>query len=194
MSNTPSDSVFDNPSSAPGRQPEATSGFGSPGSSVPLDENDAVESANAEIEFVSSAIKDLQDRLDRANDQMGHVAAVRTTEVEIGRLFVEAQRFTDASLANLEQQVHAILLQAEAKAQEILREANEEAEEIRRGAQSSTAIPAETAHELQVAIAGFSQINGELVKELEALSAMLTPAGQPEFGSAAAPSPAIGAS
>jgi cell division septum initiation protein DivIVA len=157
-----------------------------------VDGNDAVESASSELEFVSGALKELQERLDRANDQMVHVAAVRTTEVEIGRLFVEAQRFTDASLANLEEQVHSILKQAEEKADEIIREAHEEAEEIRRGAQASSAIPIETARCLRDAIAGFSHINGELVKELEALNAILAPTEPPGTQSATTTPTTIG--
>jgi cell division septum initiation protein DivIVA len=152
----------------------------------------AVESANAEIEAVSSAIKELQERLDRANDQMGQVAAVRTTEIEIGRLFVEAQKFTDAALSNLEQQVLAILHRADAKAQEIVREATEEANEIRRQAQESLAIPAQTAQDLQAAIAGFSDVNSELIKELGVLNAMLTPRTRSEIDSPDRPDPEIG--
>ena len=192
MNTSASDPVFGELPPTPGQHHAATTAMGLGGTALPVDENDAVESANAEIQFVSSAIKDLQDRLDRAHDQMDHVSAVWTTEVEIGRLFVEAQRFTDSSLSSLEQQVRAILEQAEAKAQEILREATEDAEEIRRDAQALKSIPAETAHELQVAIAGFSHINGELVKELGALSAKLTPMGLPDFGSPEGSSPAIG--
>ena len=149
-------------------------------------ESAAVESASDEIEFVTSAIEDLQSRLERANTQMNQVTAVRATEREIGLLFVEAQKFTEAALAKLEGQIHQILDQAEAKAAEIVREAQEEAEEVRRQAQSATLFPAEKAHELQAAIRGFSSINGELVKELSALNIMLSPPS--ERGIHAAPS------
>lgn len=139
-------------------------------------ENAAVESASTEIEQISSAIEELQGRLAQANSQLGQVTAVRTTELEIGRLFVEAQRFSEASLSKLERQIQEILAQAERKAAEILREATAEAQEIRREAQQSTFFPARTAQELQSAIAGFSMVNGELVKELGALNAMLSSA------------------
>jgi chromosome segregation ATPase len=137
-------------------------------------ENAAVESASAEIEHISGAIAELQGRLERANNQLGQVTAVRTTELEIGRLFVEAQRFSEASLSKLEMQIQEILAEAEAKATQILREATAEAHEIRREAQQSAFFPARTAQELQAAIAGFSSVNSELVKELGALNAMLT--------------------
>ena len=152
-------------------------------------EDAAVESANAEIEYVTSAIEELQSRLERANSQMSQVAAVRTTELEIGRLFVEAQKFTEAALVKLEGQIHEILIQAEAKANQMLREAQEEADAIRKEAESASLFPAERAQDLHAAIVGFSEINGELVKELGALNAMLTPpagqeidSGQPTIG------------
>ena len=141
-------------------------------------ESAAVESASAEIEFVTGAIEDLQSRLERATTQMNQVTAVRATEREIGLLFVEAQKFTEAALAKLEGQIHQILDQAEAKAAEIVREAQQEAEEVRRQAQSTTLFPAEKVHELHAAIRGFSTSNGELVKELSALNTMLSPASE----------------
>jgi chromosome segregation ATPase len=157
--------------SAPSPDPESTGG-------AVAAESAAVESANAEIEFVSSAIEDLQSRLERASTQMNQVTAVRATEREIGLLFVEAQKFTEAALAKLEGQIHQILDQAEAKAAEIVREAQEEGEELRRQAQSATLFPVEKVHELQAAIRGFSTINGELVKELSALNTMLSPSSE----------------
>ena len=41
---------------------------------------------------------------------------VEATESEIGRLFVEAQRFSEESLSKLELQIHQILCAAEDKA------------------------------------------------------------------------------
>jgi cell division septum initiation protein DivIVA len=111
------------------------------------------------------------------------VTVVQTTEYEIGRLFVEAQRFSEASLSKLEMQIQEILVEAEAKAAEILREANEEAAEIRRQAQQASFIPDRTAQELQTAIVGFASVNSELVKELTALNDMLTPASGPRSDS-----------
>ncbi len=183
--------------SPPPPPPEGTAGTGPAAATAPspgpertdgtvATESAAVESASAEIEFVTSAIEDLQSRLERANSQMNQVTAVRATEREIGLLFVEAQKFTEAALAKLEGQIHQILDQAEAKAAEIVREAQEEAEEVRRQAQNASVLPAEKAHELQAAIRGFSSINGELVKELSALNTMLSPPS--ERGIHAAPS------
>ncbi|MGO8864532.1 MAG: DivIVA domain-containing protein [Acidimicrobiales bacterium] len=138
-------------------------------------ENNDVDSAEAEIRQIASAIEELQGRLERANSQLSQATAVQTTEIEIGRLFVEAQRFSEASLSRLEMQVQEIVLEAEAKAAEIIREATEEAQEIRRIAQQGSPVGAGTAQELKTVIGAFASVNGELIKELNALNAMLTP-------------------
>jgi chromosome segregation ATPase len=138
-------------------------------------ENADVDAASSEFDVIAQAIEDLQNRLERAHDQLGRVTEIRTTEFEIGRLFVEAQRFSEASLSKLERQIQEILVEAEAKAAEILQEATEEALEIRRQAEQSTFIPAQAAQELQSAIAGFVAVNGGLIKELNTLNAMLMP-------------------
>ncbi len=138
-------------------------------------ESAAVKSASDEIEYVTSAIEELQNRLDRANEQMNQVSAVRTTELEIGRLFVEAQKFTEAALNKLEGQIHEILAEAENKAAQMVREAHEEAEAIREEAKNQSRFPTEKASELQDAIVGFSSINEKLVEELSTLNTMLGP-------------------
>jgi hypothetical protein len=137
-----------------------------------------VEWANSELLTIASTIEELQGRLELANSRLSGVAKVETTEVEIGRLFVEAQRFSEASLSNLELKIHEILCEVAAKAKQILSEATEEAHEIRRQAQEAAFASTRTAHELQTAIAGFTAVNSELVKELGALNSMLTPANE----------------
>jgi cell division septum initiation protein DivIVA len=135
-----------------------------------------VEWTNAELHSIASTIEELQRRLELANSRLSNVANMETTEFEIGRLFVEAQRFSEDSLSKLERQIHEVLRAAEDKARQILTEATEEALEIRRQAQEATFVSTRTARELQAAIAGFTTVNHELVKELGALSSMLTPA------------------
>ena len=140
-----------------------------------MDAHARAESPHEEIQHIASAIEELQGRLARANEQLSHVAAIQTTEVEIGRLFVEAQRFSEESLSRLEIQVQEIVLEAEAKAAEIIREANEEANEIRRQAQQGASLPGQAAQELKSVLGAFVSVNGELIKEINALNAMLTP-------------------
>jgi cell division septum initiation protein DivIVA len=136
------------------------------------------DAANAEIHSIASAIEELQARLEKANSHLGHATALRDSELEIGRLFVEAQRFSESSISKLEQQIHEILLEAEAKASQILREATEEAHEIRRQAQEAAFVSNRAAQELQSAIAGFTVVNSALVSELNALNTMLTPSSE----------------
>jgi hypothetical protein len=137
-----------------------------------------VEWTNAELHSIASTIEQLQQRLEVANTRLSSAADVETTEFEIGRLFVEAQRFSEDSLSKLERKIHEVLRAAEDKANQILTEATEEALEIRRRAQEAAFVSTQTARELQSAIAGFTRVNTELVKELGALSSMLTPASE----------------
>jgi deoxyribodipyrimidine photolyase len=133
------------------------------------------EWANDELQSIANTIEELQNRLALANQQLGSVAKVEATEVEIGRLFVEAQRFSESTLANLEYQIHEILHQVEAKAAQILTEATSEAQEIRRQADQAAAASAKTERELHAAIAGFSAIANELAREFGDLNAVLPP-------------------
>ena len=180
MSTRPIDSVFEVPQRpkhayggasiadiADHRHTDAAEGLQEPGAEI--------EWTNAELHSIASTIEELQARLELANTRLGAVAKVETTEIEIGRLFVEAQRFSEASLSKLESQIHEVLSLAESKARQILAEATEDAHEIRRQAQEAAIASKGTARELQSAIAGFAAVNGELVKELGALNAMLSP-------------------
>jgi hypothetical protein len=183
MSTKPIDSVFGVPERASNSRPDApiseiadhrnadaAEGTPEPGTEV--------EWANAELHSIASTIEELQSRLEQANTRLDSAAKVETTEFEIGRLFVEAQRFSEASLSKLELQIHGILCEAEAKAGQILTEATAEAHEIRRDAQQAAFASTMTAKELQAAIAGFTTVNSGLLQELGALNSMLSPANE----------------
>jgi cell division septum initiation protein DivIVA len=145
---------------------------------LPQSQGVDLDSTNAELHSIANTIEELQQRLEATNNRLSRVAEVEATQVEIGRLFVEAQRFSEDSLSKLELQIHEVLSAAEVKAKQILTEATEEALEIRREAQEAAFASKRTARELQSAIAGFTTVNIELVKELGALSSMLTPANE----------------
>lgn len=132
-----------------------------------------VKWVNSELHEIASTIETLQSRLEEANARLSAASAVETTEVEIGRLFLEAQKFTEASLAKLEGRVNEILHEAQSKAEEILTEATEEAQEIRRQAQFAALASTKTVRELQAAIAGFTTVNTELLRELGSLNTIL---------------------
>src|SRR5580658_6174281 len=159
MSASPLSPIYGEPSNFDGRRIETGAHDARPVSLSAVvsgpDDHAGGDPATEEIHSIALAIEELQERLRQANRQLGHAAVVRTTEVEIGRLFVEAQRFSEDSLARLEQQVQEILVEAESKATQILREATEEAQDIRRQAQQEAIVSSRTAQDLQLAIAGF---------------------------------------
>jgi vacuolar-type H+-ATPase subunit H len=182
MSTSPWNPVFGDPAQ-PQESPQTTTGQinqigngNAPGSHP----QDALhpDAASAEIHSIATAIEELQNRLEKANSHLGHATALRDSELEIGRLFVEAQRFSESSISRLEEQIQGILLEAESKATQILREATEEAHEIRRQAQEAAFVSTRAAQELQSAIAGFTVVNSALVNELSALNTMLTPSSE----------------
>ncbi len=90
------------------------------------------------------------------------------TESELGRLFVEAQRFTDDALAKLETQVERVLAEAGKKAAQIVLEAREEADEILRAAHHSTLLPSDKVSELHAAVDRLSGFMGQLGALLKA--------------------------
>jgi DNA repair exonuclease SbcCD ATPase subunit len=134
---------------------------------------------NTELHAIASTIEELQSRLQEANDRLSSAEKVETTEVEIGRLFVEAQRFVEAYVSKVELKIHEVMNEAEAKAMQILGEAMEEAQEIRREAQQAAFASTRSVQELQSAIAGFTSVNAELLKELGDLNSMLSPGSNP---------------
>jgi cell division septum initiation protein DivIVA len=87
----------------------------------------------------------------------GHI-----TETELGRLFVEAQRFTDDALAKLEGQVERVLAEAGKKAAQIVLEAREEADEILRTARQSASLPSDKSVELHASVERLSKFVGQL--------------------------------
>jgi hypothetical protein len=201
MSTRPTDSVFGVPeptgdthrSEPTGVQPGAPRGLahqqnaGEPAQAPPVAGTE-VEWTNAELHSIAGTIEELQRRLEQANSRLSTAATVETTEFEIGRLFVEAQRFSEESLSKLELRIHTILCAAEDKAKEILTEATKEALAIRQEAQEAAFVSTKTARELQAAIAGFTTVNHELVKELGALNSMLTPGAERGIGEIDRPS------
>jgi len=182
MSSLPVDSLFGVPYPSYGDRPEVAMSDSAEHGDADAPESDEsaseVEWVNSELLTISSTIEELQGRLEQANARLATAARVETTEFEIGRLFVEAQRFSEASLSRLEAQIHEVLAAAEAKAKQILTEATEEALEIRRQAQLAAFASTRTVQELQSAIVGFTTVNHELIKELGALNAILTPGAE----------------
>jgi cell division septum initiation protein DivIVA len=99
-----------------------------------------VGATSSELGTIADAIEELQGRLAQANTQLAQAGIEDATEYEIGRIFAETQRFSEACLSKLEMQIRGILFEVEVKAAEILREADEEAAEILRRAQRASCI------------------------------------------------------
>ena len=201
MSTRPVDSVFRVPGhavdlhqGAPVSDPSDHSGNTPP---EPSDQNLApasdVEQVNTELLTIAGTIEELQKRLEQANARLTDASKIESTEFEIGKLFVEAQRFSEASLAHLETKINQILREAEGKATQILMEATQEAHAIRQHAHQEALASKATSRELQLAITGFTSVNSELLKELGALNAMLALGGEDEPGGTGLPggTPAI---
>src|ERR1700733_14212820 len=197
MSGTPVDSVF----SVPQPPYEAPAAFDAPPTGAPISDiadhrpvvasggppaeegqppAKEVEWVNSELLTISSTIEELQSRLEEANSRLASASNVESTEFDLGRLFVEAQRFSEDSLSKLELQIHEILCEAEEKARQILTAATGGALEIRRQAHEAAISSTRTARELQTAITGFTTVNTQLLQELNALNSMLTSASDRE--------------
>lgn len=142
----------------------------------------AVQWVNPELREIASTIEELQSRLEQANARLSRAEELEAKEVEIGRLFVEAQNFIETYVSKIEAKIHEVLSEAEAKARQILVEATEEAREIRGEAQQAAFESTSTIGELQSAIAGFTTVNAELLKELGTLNSMLSPGSKRTAG------------
>ena len=129
--------------------------------------------ANAEMLTIARTLADLQDRLEKTNALLASTARVETTAVEAGRLFEEAQRFVRTSLSKEASRIDEALREATVRAVQIVAEATAEGQEIRRQAQQEAWVSTATARELRAAIMAFTEVNGELLKELESLNAKL---------------------
>ena len=113
-----------------------------------------VEWTNTELQSIATTIEDFSADSRWRTGEPSTSANVEASESEIGRLFVEAQRFSEESLSKLELEIHEILCAAEDKARAILTEATHEAIEIRRQAQEAAFLSTKTAQELQSPMPG----------------------------------------
>jgi len=156
----------------------ARSNGGSVGYNSQRREADRDRPVDSELNQIALAIEDLQDRLDKANARLGNVAQFEATELEIGRLLVDAQRSSDSVLTHLESKVHEVLILIENKARQILLEATEEAHHIRRQAQQSALSATQTARDLHAALVAFASANADVLAEYGGLNTMLDSALQ----------------
>lgn len=155
----------------------------------PVDDEQEIERVTAEVQSVSSAIDSLTRRLTEANDRLEHVSMVRSSEVEIGRLLLQAQRFVDEAVAEARDHAKATVAEAEAEADRILAEARQQAEEIIQAARSAPTVSPETLLALDTTIGEFTKANTELIHELAQLRDVLGPRFAPSSNGADLPAP-----
>ena len=94
-------------------------------------------------------------------------------EVKIGQLFIRAQDYVTQAMGEAEEQARAIIAEAEFDAARIVSAAKDEAHRLITDARRPGGIPPEAIRQLQVTVDGFARLNGDLLRELTALSQTL---------------------
>lgn len=138
-------------------------------------EDDGLEAVATSLESVASVMDQLTGQLSQLTEAFGHTRTLRSTETEIGRLFLQAQAYVDESVGIAEVRARAIVSEAEVQAARIVTQANEEAAAIVERARRDAILRPEAVARLSSTIEGFSRMNDELVRELSMLRASLTP-------------------
>ncbi|MHB8681859.1 MAG: hypothetical protein ACYDA2_07175 [Acidimicrobiales bacterium] len=91
------------------------------------------------LDHTAWALNSLRDRLAVASEALSEARLVELSEMEIGRLFLRAQSYADAAIADAEARARAIVDDAEEAAARILRAAGEAADALRRSAAAEPA-------------------------------------------------------
>jgi vacuolar-type H+-ATPase subunit H len=164
------------------------------------EEDEALEAVAASLSHVSGVMDRLTAQLTTLTEAFGWTKSVRTTEVEIGRLFVDAQAHVDQSIANAHAQGGQIVSDAHAEARQIVSDASAQAGQIVSAAhveavrivqeaqtqaaaivdeaRRSEVLHPEAVARLSSTIEGFARMNTELVSELSALRESLQPVAE----------------
>jgi ABC-type transporter Mla subunit MlaD len=151
--------------------PRPTTGF----------DNAAVETVGQTIRHAAGAVEGLRDILERLDTSIARAVDHRQTEEHFGQLFIRAQAFVDASIAEAQDRARRLVLESEREASRIVAAARDEAARIVEEGRRSSAMPVEAAHQLQTTVEHFGEVNRELLQELTALGQLLTgrPPAQP---------------
>src|SRR5580704_14982715 len=141
----------------------------------------AVETVGQTIRHAAGALEGLRDILERLDTSIVKAVDHRQTEEHFGQLFIRAQAFVDASVAEAQDRARRLVMESEHEASRIVAAAREEAKRIVEEGQQSSRMPVEAAHQLQTTVAHFGEVNRELLRELTALGELLTgrPSSQP---------------
>ncbi len=156
---------------------------------TPVDaEDEALGAVASSLEGVASTMDDLTSQLTALTEAYGRTKMLRTTEAEIGRLFVRAQGYVDDSIADARERARQIVAGAQEQAFHIIDQAHAQAAEIVEQARRQAVLRPEAVARLSTTIEGFSRMNVELVNELSMLRETLSP--MPGLTEPARPEPA----
>ena len=160
--------------------PQATPGVDAPlvPSGAALDDA-AVRAVGDTVRHAAGVLSGLQELLQRLDASIADAAAQRRTEVEIGQLITRTNEFVERTVAEAEEQARHLVAEAEFEATRIVAAAKEQAHRLIEEAKQSSALPPEAVRQLQVTIDGFGHLNGELLRELNALGQTLATYARP---------------
>src|SRR5580658_2606524 len=141
----------------------------------------AVETVGQTIRHAAGALEGLRDILERLDTSIARAVDHRQTEEQFGQLFIRAQAFVDAAIADAQDRARRLVIESEHEASRIVAAARDEAKRIIEESQGSSRMPVEAAHQLQTTVEHFGEVNRELLRELTALGQLLTgrPPAQP---------------
>lgn len=142
----------------------------------------AIETVGQTIRHAAGALEGLRDILGRLDTSIAEAVNHRQTEEQFGQLFIRAQAFVDASIAEAQDRARRLVVESEHEASRIVAAARDEAKRIVEEGQRSSRMPVEAAHQLQTTVEHFGEVNRELLRELTALGQLLTgrPPAQPQ--------------
>lgn len=136
-------------------------------------DDETLKAISSSLSSLSSTLTAVSGQLSQLNDAFDRTKAVRTTEEEIGRLFVRAQDYVDRSIEEAQDWARRVVEQANDQADRILHDAQAQAQRIVEEARSATILQPEAVARLSSTIEAFSRTNTELFEELASLRTAL---------------------
>ncbi len=148
----------------------------------------AFETVGQTVRHATGALEGLRDILERLDGSIARAVDHRQTEEQFGYLFLRAQTFVDASIAEAQERARLLVADSEREASRIVSAARDEAARLVEEGRHTARMPADAASQLQTTVAHFGEVNRELLRELTTLGQLLT--GHPPVTTAPQPAPA----
>ncbi len=147
----------------------------------------AFDTVGQTVRHAAGAVEGLRDILERLEGSIARAVDHRQTEEQFGHLFLRAQAFVDASIAEAQERARLLVAESEREASRIVSAARDEAARVVAEGHRPARLPVEAAQQLQSTVAHFGEVNRELLHELTTLGQLLT--GRPPV-TASQPTPA----